>query len=51
MDCAGVFTMFPLFLLQIFLSLNANSVDLDQTPHYAASDRSLDCLPCPFLGH
>ena len=47
MDCAAVFTMFPLFLLQIFLSLNANSVDLD----YAASDRSLDCLPCPFLGH
>ena len=23
---------------------NANSVDLDQTPRYAASDQGLDCL-------
>ena len=28
---------------------NANSVDTDQTPHYAASDLSLHCLPVSFL--
>ena len=29
--------------------LNANSVDLDQTPRFAASDLGLHCLPMCFL--
>ena len=27
-----------------------NSVDPDQTPHHAASDLGLSCLPVTFLG-
>ena len=44
-----------LLLLLLFLLLreipvsNANSVDLDQTPQNAASDRGLHCLPMSIL--
>ena len=30
--------------------LNSKSVDPDQTPHYAASDLGVHCLPIPFYG-
>ena len=40
-------------LLQCFMEIlviNANSVDPDQTPHSAASDLGLHCLPVALLG-
>ena len=30
--------------------INANSVDPDQMPRFAASDLGLHCFPCPFYG-
>ena len=45
---SGLFLVLP-FIIEI-LVLNANTVDPDQTPHYAASDLNLDCLPASFLG-
>ena len=38
------------FLLLPIPNLNANSVDSDQTPHFAASDLGLHCLPIFFYG-
>ena len=32
------------------LLLLSDTVDLDQTPHYVASDLGLHCLPITFLG-
>ena len=34
----------------IMVELFANSEDHDQTPHYAASDLGLHCLPVTLLG-
>ena len=39
----GYFLLLPCFIE--ILILNANSVDPDQTPHSAASDLGLHCLP------
>ena len=36
---------FFIFVLFVFEFSIANSEDPDQTPHYAASDLSLHCLP------
>ena len=34
----------------IILNFNANSVDPDRTPHFAASDLGLHCLPSTHFG-
>ena len=46
--CLFAFTMFVQKFIGMSL-LNANSEDLDQTPHRAAFDLDLNCLPITFL--
>ena len=41
----GVWLVLLLPCFVIILELNANRVDPDQTPHVAASDLGLHCLP------
>ena len=47
LDLTGPFPIvrcLVIFFIEIPV-FNANCVDLDQTPHYAASDLGLHCLP------
>ena len=47
--CLISFIFFLSYFLEI-LVFNANSVDPDQTPHNAASDQGLHCLPISLFG-
>ena len=45
----GVLLVFILSCFVEIPELNANTVDPDQTPHFAASDLGLHCLPVSLL--
>ena len=49
----GLFSIAGFVLLVCFIEIrifDVNSVDPDQTPHSAASDLGLHCLPVTFMG-
>ena len=45
----GVWTILSLLYCFSWKILLANTVDLDQMPHYVASDMGLHCLPMTLL--